>query len=114
MRPRLFFRWYDLWVGAYWDRHAGVLYVCPLPTLGVALPLRAPREMSPGRFEVVSTTNDPYVERALDLCEPHAHIADGAQASMTPAAARARGFPHTADCPGCYARKARGLPPVGA
>lgn len=25
------FRWYDLWVGAYWDRRARVLYVCPLP-----------------------------------------------------------------------------------
>jgi hypothetical protein len=27
------FAWYDLWVGAYWDRKGRVLYVCPLPTL---------------------------------------------------------------------------------
>lgn len=35
--PRLTVRvrwaWYDLWVGAYWDRRSRVLYVCPLPTL---------------------------------------------------------------------------------
>lgn len=29
-----FFRWYDLWVGAYWDRRERVLYVCPLPMVG--------------------------------------------------------------------------------
>ena len=28
---RFFFAWYDFWVGAYWDRKARVLYVCPLP-----------------------------------------------------------------------------------
>lgn len=31
VRARLFFAWYDLWVGAYYDRNEGVLYVCPLP-----------------------------------------------------------------------------------
>lgn len=33
----LFFRWYDLWVGAYWDRAHATLYVCPVPTLGIKL-----------------------------------------------------------------------------
>jgi hypothetical protein len=37
MKITPFFRWYDLWVGAYWDRKARTLYVCPLPTIGVAL-----------------------------------------------------------------------------
>lgn len=32
-----FFRWYDLWVGAYWDRKTRELYVCPLPMVGVKL-----------------------------------------------------------------------------
>ena len=31
------FRWYDLWVGAYWSREDRTLYICPLPTLGVKL-----------------------------------------------------------------------------
>jgi hypothetical protein len=34
-RVRFFFRWYDLWIGAYYDRDQRALYVCPLPMLGV-------------------------------------------------------------------------------
>lgn len=32
-----FFRWYDLRIGAYWDRSNRVLYICPLPMIGVAI-----------------------------------------------------------------------------
>jgi len=41
-RVSLFFRWYDLWVGAYWDRNARVLYVCPLPMVGVRIRFGGP------------------------------------------------------------------------
>ena len=27
------FKWYDLWVGFYWDRKARTLYFCPLPCI---------------------------------------------------------------------------------
>ena len=37
MKVAPFFRWYDLWIGAYWDRDARSLYVCPLPCLGVRI-----------------------------------------------------------------------------
>jgi hypothetical protein len=30
-----FFRWYDLWVGAYVDTKGKALYLCPVPMLGV-------------------------------------------------------------------------------
>ena len=29
-------RWYDLWVGFYWDRDSTTLYFLPVPCLGVA------------------------------------------------------------------------------
>ncbi len=34
---RPFFRWYDLWIGAYWDRENRVLYVCPVPMFGLKI-----------------------------------------------------------------------------
>jgi hypothetical protein len=43
MRIRPVFAWYDMWVGAYWDRRGRRLYVLPLPCLGLVL------EFSDGR-----------------------------------------------------------------
>jgi len=34
MKVTLFFRWYDLWIGAYVDTKGRALYVCPVPMLG--------------------------------------------------------------------------------
>ena len=31
------FAWYDLWIGAYWDRKAHRLYVLPLPCIGFVI-----------------------------------------------------------------------------
>ncbi len=31
MKVEVFLAWYDCWIGAYYDRAAGALYVCPLP-----------------------------------------------------------------------------------
>ena len=41
MRVTTFFRWYDLWIGAYWDRKGRDLYVCPLPMVGVKIHIPA-------------------------------------------------------------------------
>jgi hypothetical protein len=30
---RLKFKWYDLWVGLYYDEEHGIWYFCPVPTL---------------------------------------------------------------------------------
>lgn len=34
IRVRPIFAWYDLWIGAYWDRSKRRLYVFPVPCLG--------------------------------------------------------------------------------
>lgn len=36
-RIRPLFAWYDLWVGAYWDRRHARLYLLPVPTLGIVI-----------------------------------------------------------------------------
>jgi hypothetical protein len=41
MSIKLIFAWYDLWIGAYWDRKAKVLYVLPLPCLGFKITFAA-------------------------------------------------------------------------
>ncbi len=37
MKRRIFWAWYDMWIGFYWDRKNRVLYFCPLPTIVIVL-----------------------------------------------------------------------------
>ncbi len=37
MKVRVYWAWYDLWIGAYWDRRGRTLYLCPLPTLVIRI-----------------------------------------------------------------------------
>lgn len=39
-RVRPLFAWYDLWVGAYWDRANHRLYVMPIPCFGFVIERR--------------------------------------------------------------------------
>lgn len=39
MKVSLFFRWYDLWIGAYIDTKNRAIYICPVPCLGVKIQL---------------------------------------------------------------------------
>lgn len=37
MKFSLLFAWYDLWVGAYWDRKSKKLYILPIPMCGIVI-----------------------------------------------------------------------------
>lgn len=47
------FAWYDLWVGAYWDRDRRRLYVCPVPTLAISVDLQTKPHADVLRYERV-------------------------------------------------------------
>lgn len=44
MKVSLVLAWYDLWIGAYWDRRARALYVLPVPCLGFKVAFREREE----------------------------------------------------------------------
>jgi hypothetical protein len=54
-----FFRWYDLWIGAYWDRDAKVLYVCPLPMIGLKIKMPFRRGKVPSWTSPPSSKDKP-------------------------------------------------------
>ena len=31
MKASIFFAWFDLWIGAYYDQKKRIWYICPLP-----------------------------------------------------------------------------------
>jgi len=37
VRIRPLFAWYDIWIGAFWDRKARKLYILPVPCLGIVI-----------------------------------------------------------------------------
>lgn len=47
VRFELFFRWYDLWVGAFIDLERRVIYICPVPMFGVKVSWRPSDEPYP-------------------------------------------------------------------
>jgi hypothetical protein len=42
MSVKPIFAWYDLWVGAFWDRRVRRLYLFPIPCLGLVVQFKKP------------------------------------------------------------------------
>lgn len=42
MKVRPLFAWYDLWIGAYYDRSSGRLYILPIPCVGIVIDFGPP------------------------------------------------------------------------
>lgn len=39
MKITPFFKWFDFWVGLYYDQKNRTLYICPIPMFGVKVEL---------------------------------------------------------------------------
>jgi hypothetical protein len=37
MKIEPLFAWYDLWIGAFWDRKSHKLYILPVPCIGIVI-----------------------------------------------------------------------------
>lgn len=63
MNIRYLFAWYDVWIGAYWDRKARRLYLLPLPCIGLVIEFRTIERVVtplPGRPQIkVSPPSNP-------------------------------------------------------
>ena len=45
---KIFFAWYDLWIGVYIDRDKRRVYICPLPCVVVMVSLPAAKGVGDG------------------------------------------------------------------
>ncbi len=41
-RFSVFFNWRDLWIGAFWNHKSRILYICPLPMIGLRIAFEHP------------------------------------------------------------------------
>ncbi len=37
MKIKLFFKWFDFWIGFFFDRPGRAVYICPIPMFGVKI-----------------------------------------------------------------------------
>ncbi|MBX3396534.1 MAG: hypothetical protein KF841_14325 [Phycisphaerae bacterium] len=59
MKLSLKFKWFDLWLGAFWDRDRNTLYVCILPCLPIVIDFRKASDIADDEMET-------SIERAFD------------------------------------------------
>lgn len=58
MKFSIQFKWFDLWIGAYWDKDKRTLYVCPLPMLVLVFQFKKPepRKITAGELRAMGCT----------------------------------------------------------
>ncbi len=44
MKVKVFFRWYDLWIGTYVDKKNRTIYICPIPMFGIKIIYKVRRD----------------------------------------------------------------------
>jgi hypothetical protein len=60
-----FFRWFDLWIGAYVDVPNRTLYVCPVPMLGLKIKL-SERPFRPGDRVIWVETDERFTVKRVE------------------------------------------------
>ena len=54
LKIKPFFKWYDFWIGAFFDQGDDVIYICPLPMIGVRIQLF--KVICLGRWQIILTS----------------------------------------------------------
>jgi hypothetical protein len=68
------FAWYDLWVGAFWDKVRRCLYLFPVPTLGVKIDFAVPEAEKPlGKYECAPGAGCSWCDTGRAVAHQRAH-----------------------------------------
>ena len=67
---RIFFAWYDLWVGAYWDKDKQRLYICLVPMLVFLFDFGSRGVRADKFLKRLEPIDDDIVHEALSIFEP--------------------------------------------
>jgi len=71
VKIQFIFKWYDLWIGFFYDKKKNWIYFLPLPTIGIIIKL--PNRISKERLKIYykykngDITYDEYIEQRKEL-----------------------------------------------
>jgi hypothetical protein len=66
IKVKIFWAWYDAWIGAYWNRDKRILYICPL--IFVVIAISFPGETKPYR-PANGTEGEIFMSKFCEKCE---------------------------------------------
>ena len=62
MRVRPYFKWFDFWIGWYWDRENRALYIGYFPMLGIKLQFEKPKTLFLGGVAIEGIIEKSHME----------------------------------------------------